>query len=252
MDKKNIKLAWLFPSTLYLHGERGNILAFEKIAQNNDINLTVDTIELNNSFNPLDYDIIYMPAGELVQAQSVITKLEPVKKELKQFIKEGRPLIVTGNSITYFGKNIKRLDKTFQGLGILDFESIENKEVYGDDINFCTNYNQKDLEILGNQIQMCDIKLNSEEPFGTLLYGYGNTGKDKNEGIRKNNSFFTNTLGPLFVLNPWLTQEVINIALENNKLSAIQKQSEYKLEKQSFNSKKDYIKNKKTNLTNTK
>ena len=30
-EKKRLKIAWLFPDILYLHGERGNILALERL-----------------------------------------------------------------------------------------------------------------------------------------------------------------------------------------------------------------------------
>lgn len=252
MNKKTIKLGWLYPSTLYLHGERGNILAFKDLASKSDINLDITEIELNNQFSPLDFDILYCPAGELVRTDSIIKSLEPVKEELKDFINQGRPLVVTGNSINYFTNQINRVNNDkIKGLGIIDVISTENNKVYGDDIYFNTTYNGKPMEIFGNQIQMADFNIKNEKPFGKIKYGYGNNGNDINEGVLLNNSIFTNTLGPLFILNPWLTLEVLNIALKNKGLDEIPNKKDFELEKKSLKSKINYLKNKKTNLKNT-
>lgn len=242
-----IKIAWLYPDTLYLHGERGNILALVKIGDDLGLDIKVNNIHLQEEFNPDDFDIIYCPAGELKRAKNVISHLD--KEALEAFVKAGKPLIVTGNSLAFFGNNIKRLSgETIKGLGLIDIDSKENEAIYGDDIYYKTKYHDKDLEIIGNQIQMVDIE-SIDEPFGHLLYGYGNNGKDRFEGVIKNNSIFTNTLGPLLVLNPWLTEEILKVAAENKNIETNDNLN-FDLETKSFNSKLNYIKNKKTNLKN--
>lgn len=245
---KSLKLAWLFPSTLYLHGERGNILAFERVAKMLDQDLKVDYIGLDDEFNPLDYDIIYCSAGETVRASSVVDRLSNVNSELNEFIDQGKPFIVTGNSVGFFGNVIHRKDNDVQGLSIIDIEATENPAVYGDDILFKVKYNNKDLDIIGQQIQMNDLENISAQTFGDLIYGYGNSKDSLNEGFIRKNSIFTNTLGPMFALNPWLTKEVIKVALDNKNIDYLDKELDFTLEEKSRLSKVEYIKNKKTNL----
>lgn len=40
--KRTMKAAWLFPDILFLHGERGNIMALERIAGLLGIDLAVE------------------------------------------------------------------------------------------------------------------------------------------------------------------------------------------------------------------
>ena len=70
---KQLKIAWLFPDTLYLHGERGNILALQRIAAQKGLETAVDRIDFETEgFQPMDYDIIFCPPGEIVSFPVVL------------------------------------------------------------------------------------------------------------------------------------------------------------------------------------
>lgn len=249
-----IKTAWLFPDTLYLHGERGNILALQRFAKAAGIETETVKIDFETKdFSPLDYDIIFCPPGEITSFPAVIEYLKPLKGEFDTFIKEGRPLIVTGTSIAIWCKKIQReAGESFEGLGILDAVCAENDEVYGDDNYFECTYNGRKTEVIGSQIQMADFIGTKEEPFGKLIYGYGNTGKDRREGFKIENSIFTNTLGPFLVNNPWITQDIIKIAAGNKGIHAEEFSIGTELEEKSFEAKKKFIMNKTSPLTNCK
>lgn len=249
--KTALQIGWLFPDTLYLHGERGNILALKRVAQAMGLALEVHKIHLEEDFNPLDYDILYCPAGELCRAEAVLATLRPIKEDLDAFVRAGRVLLVTGTSVAFFGKKIKYASgNVIDALGLIDINTYENEAVYGDDILMLTRYNDRPMEIAGCQIQMCDFRTDKENPFGMLEYGYGDNGKTAREGVLKENSLFTATLGPLLALNPWLAQEILTVAAHNKGLEIQTEAEDYALEKKSLQAKKNYIKNKKTDLTN--
>lgn len=250
MEKLNI--AWLFPDTLYLHGERGNILALERFAKLGGYEPVTTKIDfLTEDFHPMDYDIIFCPPGEIVSFKAIIDKLSPLKREFEEFINQGRVLIATGTSMAIWGKEVKRFDGTsFDGMGFFDAVAVENEAVYGDDNYFQCTYNGKSMEIIGNQIQMADFVSEKSKPFGNLLYGYGNTGKDRSEGFAVNNSIFTNSLGPMLVTNPWLTIEIIKVCAANKGNADLEIEFDTELEDKSFETKKDFILTKVTKLTN--
>lgn len=251
MKDIKIRCGWVFPDTLYLHGERGNILALEKIAEKMGVEAEIVKINLDDSFNPEDFDLLYFSAGELKRLPSIKEKLNPIRQDLIEYIDQGKPLIVTGNSISYFGQTVEQADgKLVNGLQIIDTDYKENPEVYGDDIYGQIIYNGQAMKVFGNQIQMGDIKVNDEKPFTELYYGYGNDGTTDVEGVQKKNSIFTNILGPLLVLNPWLTEEIIKVAAQKKGLYPKYPELNFDLEKKSLDSKVNYVNNKKTNLTN--
>ncbi len=249
-----IKIAWLFPDTLYLHGERGNILALERMSALKGLETQVDKIDFDTEgFSPMDYDIIFCPPGEMVSFPVILKWLAPYKEAFENFVASGRPLIATGTSVALWCGNIRRRDgNSFEGMGLLAATASENDAVYGDDVYFVCQYGGAEMEVLGNQIQMADFISDDAQPFGRLLYGYGNTGKNRQEGFVKGNSIFTNTLGPMLVTNPWLTEKIIETASENRGLELNDQTVDMSLEYQSFATKKEFIENKVTRLTNCK
>ena len=248
----NLKIAWLFPDTLYLHGERGNILALERFAKLGGFAPETTKIDFaTEDFHPMDYDVIFCPPGEIISFPAVISKLSAVKCELEQFVQDGRVLIATGTSMAIWCRDITRFDGShFDGLGLIDVSVTENENVYGDDNYFRCTYNGKELELIGNQIQMADFIRHSAAPFGELIYGYGNTGKDRDEGFALENSIFTNSLGPLLVTNPALTIEVIKVCAKNKGIENLEIPFNTELEDKSFATKKDFILTKESRLTN--
>ena len=254
---KTIRAAWLFPDILYIHGERGNLLALQRVAKFGGIQVIVDRVDFDTEgFNPLNYDFIFCPPGEISSFPEVIEWLKPHKAALDQFVEEGRVLLVTGTSQCIFGGVTKREDGSMvEGLGLIGCDFTERKLVYGDDLYFMTGYgcgaDEEPMEIFGSQIQMMDVE-SREEPFGILNYGYGNTGKDRNEGAMKKNAIFTNTLGPILELNPWLTKKIVQICLKNAGCEDDDFEFDMSLEQKSLETKKQFTAGKASRLTNCK
>jgi len=237
---KTIKVAWMYPDLLNLHGERGNAASFELIAKKLKVDLKTDRIEdLEEHVNFKDYDILLFNAGELKVIEAISNKLKEQIEDIKEFIEDKKIIFVTGTTGALFANNINRKDGTnFTGLKLLDMDITERKMVLGDDLLYKTN----NMEIMSSQIQMIDIKLNNVKPFGKIKYGYGNNGNDY-EGARYKNLIFTNALGPVLVKNPWLTEYLIKEACNNKKIK-VNTKVKYDLEKKSLKSAKEFIKTK--------
>lgn len=249
-EKKRLKIAWLFPDILYLHGERGNILALERLGAMMGLETEVAKIDDGiQDFEPMDYHIIFCPPGEMVSMPGIIERLRPHREELENFIDSGRVLLVTGTSQCIFGGRTERSDgPDFDGLGIIDCDYRERKLVYGDDLCITTDYCEGYDQCFGVQIQMMDIA-SREKELGTIIYGFGNN-EGSAEGIVKKNSIFTNLLGPALVLNPWLTVEMIKRAAAAGNIEISETDIDMDLEMKSLEVKKAFALNKKTNLKN--
>ncbi|MDO4287995.1 MAG: cobalamin biosynthesis protein CobQ [Eubacterium sp.] len=249
-----LKIGWLFPDSLYLHGDRGNILALRRMAEGLGCSVTVEKIDFTTEdFTPMDYDFLFCSPGEIATFTSIVDFLKPYTLALKAYIKAGRPLLVTGTSIGLWGTEIIRQDgSVLKGLEILEVTTRENEAVYGDDLYYRCSLGGETMEIIGNQIQMADFESAEEESFGELIYGYGNSGKDRKEGFVMDNAVFTNTLGPVLVQNPWLTKAFLRIIAENQETALELSAVDTFLEEKSFATKKDFILHKTTYLTNCK
>lgn len=237
---KEIKVAWMYPDLLNLHGERGNAAAFEMIGKKLKVNLKIDRIDnLEDNIDFDNYDILLFNAGELKVIEQISNKLNEQIKDIKKYIKENKIIFVTGTTGSLFAnKIIRKNEKEFEGLSFLDMDITERKMVLGDDLLYKFN----NMEIMSSQIQMIDIRLNKVKPLGNIIYGYGNIGNDF-EGARYKNLIFTNALGPVLVKNPWLTEYIIKLACKNKKIK-INTKAKYDLEKKSLKSAKEFIKQK--------
>ena len=52
------------------------------------------------------------------------------------------------------------------------------------------------------------------EPFGRIIAGAGNNGRDGTEGAIRDHVYATYLHGPVLPKNPWLTDQLIRVALE--------------------------------------
>ncbi len=245
-----MKIAWMYPDTLFLHGERGNVLALERYARELGAEPVVDRIDFETEgFDPAAYDVIYFGAGEITSFESVIRDMESYRDSLKAFIEAGKPLIVTGTTMAMFGRRVKREDGSIvECAGFIPAEASEREYVYGDDLQIEAEYNGKHMEIVGNQIQMIDISFREEgdfKGFGKVVYGMGNNGIDGIEGVMYKNSVFTSLLGPVLICNPWFTSEIIRAAAAASGKTLSDRDPSFELELRSIERKKIFIANKK-------
>lgn len=242
-----MRIGWMFPGILGLNGDRGNILAIERYLKIVGIDFRVNRIsyEDEKSFNPFDYDLLYFGTGEISSFNQIIKWLS--KYNIKEYIDAGKIIISTGTTSALFTKKIVRDDKSeIEALGIINIVAIEKEYVYGDDEYYKAIYNKKELEIIGNQIQLIDYDTKDtpkENIFGELIYGYGNNGDDNGTGFIFKNSLFLNTLGPVLALNPWLTIEIIKLISGQNDVKL-----DFPLQEKSFKSRKKFIMNKETHI----
>lgn len=238
-----IKVAWMYPDVLNLHGERANAKAFELIAKKLKIKLEIDRIDNIDQIVDFDeYDILLFNAGELKNIEIIKESLLRQKNDLDKYIKDNKIIFVTGTTGALFADQVNRTNgNTFEGLNILNMDVNERKMVIGDDIYFKAN----NMEILGSQIQMIDIDLKNVKPYGKIRYGYGNKGSE-DEGARFKNVIFTNTLGPVLVKNPWLTEYLIFEACKNKSMKIKKEKIKFDLELKSKESMKEFLKKKMT------
>ena len=260
MAEKQLNIAWMYPDTLYLHGERGNIMALVRYAMELGLKPHVRRIDLGfKGFDPMEYDILFYGPGEISSFAAVIEDIGNYKHSVAEYVASGKVLIATGTTVSLFGEKITRSvsggseagPEVIEGLCMIPAESAEREYVYGDDLHIRAEYGGYSMELVGNQIQMADFKFSEcmgYRRFGTVIYGRGNNGEDHIEGAVIGNSIFTNMLGPVLVCNPWLTLRIIRTAAETAGLRVRAEDPGCELEIRSLALKKKFIDEKKENF----
>lgn len=249
MEKNKLNISWCYPDMLNLHGDRGNVMALKKVGELLGLDVNINKVETYGT--KIDFentDILLFNVGELKLCQKLIDVLNTQETEFRNYIESGKMIIAIGTTGTIFGKEINRADGTkIEGFGFFDMSCTEREMVYGNDIIFKLQEDPS-IEIVGNQIQMIDIKLNdASSALGNVEYGWGNDGSDqKLEGAKYKNLIFTNALGPVLVKNPWYTEKLIKDAMyvKGIELQNSVNNEEYELERNSMKAIKEYTKNK--------
>lgn len=248
-----IRIAWMYPDTLYLHGERGNVMALTRFAQELGLEPKIYKIDMGSGdFNPMKYDILFFGPGEISSFPSIIEDIGTYKRSLAEYVAAGKTMIVTGTTVSMFGERIRRFDpdspnglgEIIDGLCLIPVISEEREYVYGDDLDVRAEYGGYSMELVGSQIHMADYEFlenASFTRFGSVLYGRGNNGNDGMEGVLYNNAIFTNMLGPLLVNNPWLTVRILRDVADRKGYIIQAPEPNYTMEIRSLELKKEFI-----------
>lgn len=241
MEKGILNILWLYPDILNLHGDRGNIMALEKIGKMLDLNVKITRVNsYNEEINFDDIDIIVINPGEVKVISKIVEVLNKQKEKLTKYIEDNKIIIVIGTSGAIMAKEIEYLNgnKT-QGLGYLDMTVKEREYVYGNDIVYVLREDEK-TQIVGNQIQLIDTQVNPEYALGITKYGKGNN-SDGTEGAKYKNLIFTNALGPVLVKNPWYAEKLIRQAMNSKHVLLEDKKLDYGIEEKSLKYVKKFI-----------
>ncbi len=245
---KTLNITWLYPDLLNLHGDRGNLMAFQRVGQKMGLDVKINRID--TFAQPIDFensDIIFMNAGELKTVSSIVENIKKYGNAIYDFVEAGKPVIAIGTTGAVLIDSTKRCNgTTVEGLGIIHANAVERKEIYGDDLHFCLTEDES-FELMAVQIHLVDFFLKDEkDALGKLIYGKGNNDTDSTEGGKYKNAIFTNALGPVFVKNPWYTERIINEALKakGEEPALAIEESFFEIERNSFNTIGAFIKQK--------
>ena len=219
MDK--LRLGWMYPDLLNLHGERGSVEALKRAGEN--LGVQVEIVKIKDSQDKIPFDsldcMIFLP-GEIKTLFLLKPYLEAQKEKLASYLDAGKYLIALGTSGLLFGETVERESgEILEGLGFLNMKARERKYVWGDDLHFRLLDTKQ--EIFGSQIQMADVV--TDMPLGQILYGHGNNKGGFFEGARYKNLIYTNCLGPVFVKNPWWAEDILKDICLNKFLGLRQK-----------------------------
>lgn len=208
MEKINI--TWLYPDIFNLHGDRGNMLAFMRVAKMLGAELEITKAENFTDIPDFENsDIIYVPPGETITAMRAAKAVKGQKDAYAAYLAQGRYLIVIGTSLALYAGDTRRYDGSgFAGLGLADVAMRELRTAYSNDAVVKARVFGRDMQLVGGQIQMLKTFVRDEDTLGENIYGYGND-KGAYEGVHVGGFIQTNLLGPVFVKNPWFIEALL-------------------------------------------
>lgn len=162
-------------------------------------------------------DLIYIGCMSESTQRRVIQKLLPLKQRLDELINAGIPILATGNASEIFAKRINYVTEKIEVDGLGFFDLTVKTDLF-------KRYNGivlgqfKDIDIVGFRSQFSYLYGdNSQSYFLKCIKGIGINTNSKFEGMRKNNLFCTQLLGPILPLNPLFCENLLALAGSNAK-----------------------------------
>lgn len=157
-------------------------------------------------------DMILIGSMSESTQRRVIEKLMPWKDRILELVDAGTVILATGNSGEIFCNEIQYVTEeiTTQGLGIFDL-TVKT--------NLFDRYNGKvlgkfeNMTIVGFRSQFSQLYGdNTNCSFVQCIRGDGINRESKLEGMRRNNLFCTQILGPILPINPLFCEHLIRLA----------------------------------------
>lgn len=202
---KLIKIAHLYYDLMNLYGESGNVRAFKRFLERQDVEVEVHFLTIRDKIDFMAYDFYYMGAGSEKNQLLVLEDLMPYKDNIRESIESGKMFLITGNSMELFGQKIRfQGGRSLECLGIFDYQAYEEKNRLVNEIIYKYDKLPKDkgYHILGFKNCNCNIVHNEQR-----MFEFPNNMNYKN--------FYTmNFVGPFLVRNPYFTNMLVEELLK--------------------------------------
>lgn len=196
----------LYPEVCNLFGDTGNLRYLQQCLPNAKIIHTGLNDEPYFIKHPVS--MIYIgPMSERIQC-TVIARLSPYRERIAECIANGTFFLATGNAMEVFGKQITDVQTgVTKCLGLLDITTTRDRMHRFYSLVLGT-YNQ--LQMVGFRAQFTRSTLGkAETPFLQVTKGTPMCETARIDGVQKNHFYGTYLLGPMLILNPYFTKQLL-------------------------------------------
>lgn len=212
-----VRVAQLYPETLGVTGDRGNVRALQTRLER--AGATVEAIPVATGDElPADIDVIVIGNGPLSAMRGVHADLTARGDRIRAFVEEGGALLAVGGGAELLSTGVTTLDgERLEGLGVFDasVERTRRRKV---------GYIVAETPIgrvLGFEDYASEWTLaEADHAYGRVVFGQGSfeTGTARGELIRTRNAIASNVQGPLLPLNPDLVRDIITAVLRRREI----------------------------------
>lgn len=203
-----MRIEILFPEFCNLFGDLANMAYLKRCLPEAEFISTTLTEEPR--FVSEDIDLIYMgPTTERAQ-ERIIEKLLPHRERIQELIEKGVAFLFTGNAMEVLFEHIEDGGRRIMGLNILPYYARRDMW-HRHNSNFRGEFEGEKIIGFKTQFSMSYPvgKLAETEGFAKVIKGVGMNRKSKVEGIVRNNFFGTYLVGPLLIMNPDFTKNLL-------------------------------------------
>jgi lipid II isoglutaminyl synthase (glutamine-hydrolysing) len=214
-DHRPLRIAHLYPSLLNVAGDGGNLIAIQRRAQWRGIPVEIVAVEKLEKPDFSKFDIVLFHGGQDVEMAVAADDFALKAPSLRDAVADGVVVFAVCAGLQLLGhRYVSNAGEEMLGAGILDLETRGGPQRFMQHAACEVTIEGVTETIVGfeNHSGLTTLGPGSEA-FGRVIAGAGNNGRDGLEGARSQNVFATYLHGPCLPKNPWLTDQLIRIAV---------------------------------------
>ena len=214
-DHKPLRIAHLYPSLLNVAGDGGNLIAIQRRAQWRGIPVEIVAVEKGETPDFRKFDIVLFHGGQDVEMAVAAEDFAHKSPSLREAVADGVVVFAVCAGLQLLGhRYISNDGEEMLGAGILDLETHGGPQRFMQHAACKVTIDGTTETVVGFENHSGLTELGPGcEAFGRVVAGAGNNGRDGLEGARHANVFATYLHGPCLPKNPWLTDQLIRIAV---------------------------------------
>lgn len=217
MSDLQLRVCALYPGVMNIYADRGNLAVLRKRCEWRGISVEIAGSEVGDTIDPQAHDFYYIGGGQDRDQLAVASDMQRTKRAgLTAAAASGAVVLAVCGGYQLLGRFYRLGGRDLPGLDLVDIETVREsgprlignvviEADLGDGPRHVTGF-----ENHGGRTYLGDGAV----PLGRVLAGFGNNGRDRGEGVRRDNVIGTYLHGPLLPKNPWLADRLIELALE--------------------------------------
>lgn len=206
-----IHLVQLYPRDMNIYGDWGNTLTLKRRLQRRGYAVRLTDYNPGDSF-PGDGDLFVGGGGQDSGQFRVMEDLQRIRPLLLELVHDGAPMLAICGLYQLFGHEFRTIGgETLKGVGIFDLETVGGRDrLIG---NIVTESPMLGT-VMGYENHSGLTHLGAgQEPFGRVVSGAGNDGRDGTEGAITRAVIGTYLHGSLLPKNPAVADHLIATAV---------------------------------------
>jgi CobQ-like glutamine amidotransferase family enzyme len=208
----DIHILHLYPNEMNTYGDHGNALTLKRRLEWHGYKPIIHHHHPGSTL-PKRIDIVIGGGGQDSAQTDVQKDILRIGKQLHKLAEARVPMLMVCGTFQLFGhRYLTHTGEEVKGIGIFDAETIGGPVRMIGNVMAQSDYGR--LFGFENHSGQTNLGAN-QQPFGRILRGKGNNGRDKTEGARIHNVFGTYLHGPFLPNNPVFCDELIKLAAVN-------------------------------------
>jgi CobQ-like glutamine amidotransferase family enzyme len=206
----------LYPDLMNIYADRGNITVLRSRCEWRGIGFELVAAGLGQGLDPDAHDLLYIGGGQDRDQMLVARDMARTKRDgLHAAAERGAVVLAVCGGYQLLGSSYQLGEEELPGVELVELRTVR----------------EPGPRLIGNCAIEVDLGTGprivagfenhggrtylgaGERPFGRVLAGQGNNGRDGFEGVRRRNVIGTYLHGPLLPKNVWLADRLIELAL---------------------------------------